>query len=99
MTSSRFWRDRKSTRLKSTHFLHASLPIYLHFVGILAFGLDFEERDGGVFLAVDRLSDVDDIVAFLERSEEHTSEVHSLPARVSSDLPSLCWHTCLRARF
>src|SRR5882672_8268858 len=88
-------RDRKSTRLNSSHTviytlsLHDALPIYAR---------DDVERDqalGALVVAVDREGDADameDQVGFGARSEEHTSELqshrdlHSFPTRRSSDL-------------
>src|ERR1039458_5937261 len=78
--------DRKSTRLNSSHSLHDALPISL-----TAFA---SSRHGGgmsILTAVGRYIDawnVRDANAIVQsfRSEEHTSELQSLPTRRSSDL-------------
>src|ERR1035441_7391191 len=79
--------DRKSTRLNSSHSLHDALPICLaQRVEALAHGR------GGQHQAHTRLLvALDGVLRHVEaghaRSEEHTSELQSLPTRRSSDLP------------
>src|SRR5476649_1142174 len=93
-----FWkprRDRKSTRLNSSHTviytlsLHDALPIY----GAVGAALHLEVEEQGAIAGQDRQRPQRAI--FLEaakRSEEHTSELqshrdlHSFPTRRSSDL-------------
>src|ERR1041384_1466838 len=89
MTASSAWRseiDRKSTRLNYTLSLHDALPIcHAH----------FESLAGGrhsLVLALMRAAqpelDDDRVVGMAQRdrSEEHTSELHSFLTRRSSDL-------------
>src|ERR1035441_1230797 len=78
--------DRKSTRLNSSHSLYDALPIY--FIGL---GDCLVKRPGSH--CVDKQSfqaDTSTLLGLLRqydaRSEEHTSELQSLPIRRSSDL-------------
>src|ERR1035441_9192859 len=89
-TSARAKGDRKSTRLNSSHSLHGALPICHGRVAVLVDGPhpllgrgDFERRVG---IGEKR----QDFGARERRSEEHTSELQSLPTRRSSDLPRPC---------
>src|ERR1039458_10371561 len=78
--------DRKSTRLNSSHSLHDALPIWVepaaarqpgnprHCAGAFHCGPDDRRTAGGVRRHRS------------PRSEEHTSELQSLPTRRSSDL-------------
>src|ERR1039458_1672048 len=96
--------DRKSTRLNSSHYLNDALPIYrfpeeriehqVRQLGVLVECLfDFAEERAA-----------DDAAAAPHRSEEHTSELQSLPQRRSSDLSlsgrtdrasgSTAWRSC-----
>src|ERR1035438_1579737 len=78
--------DRKSTRLNSSHSLKDALPIYfLPWLAINAFsGVRAEE----IVLTKDAAKRKDPLrwEDFDWRSEEHTSELQSLPKRRSSDL-------------
>src|ERR1039458_6863902 len=80
--------DRKSTRLNSSHSLHDALPISDH--GVVAVLPGHFARDHGDFPRARDLDDIDQIraAAGAGRSEEHTSELQSLPTRRSSDLRS-----------
>src|ERR1035438_9460033 len=77
--------DRKSTRLNSSHSLHDALPIAVKLSGLLP----VEE----IHEAVKVLGHEDgyarnlrhQLELPLHRSEEHTSELQSLPTRRSSD--------------
>src|SRR5476649_2446724 len=103
-----FSRDRKSTRLNSSHTviytlsLHDALPIFPPAGVVVVLG-DLVEAKLLVVVGADPLRRVDG--ALLERSEEHTSELqshsdlHSFPTRRSSDLPtsrgsSSTWRSC-----
>src|ERR1041385_6544886 len=77
--------DRKSTRLNSTHALHDALPIYAVAPRLRA---DVQNRVADARgLAEENL-----VVAYeaerecVDRSEEHTAELHSRLTRRSSDL-------------
>src|ERR1039458_3544336 len=79
-------KDRKSTRLNSSHYLHDALPIS-------SCDLRVGARGGAHLRARLRprvlLQTVKLLRSFAvcdERSEEHTSELQSLPTRRSSDL-------------
>src|ERR1039458_8955704 len=81
-------RDRKSTRLNSSHSLHDALPIYqppaivkLRMYHHLDVGICVLQDGGGVLR-------IAEIFGPRKRSEEHTSELQSLPTRRSSDLPT-----------
>src|ERR1039458_4877756 len=79
--------DRKSTRLNSSHSLHASLPIYLanplnQWTPILTNNFD---GSGHLNLSTNVINP--SVPQEFYRSEEHTSELQSLPTRLSSDLP------------
>src|ERR1035438_7147420 len=78
--------DRKSTRLNSSHSLHAALPIYFSFWPRRQFHLPAAGSHISVVrpgrLAILGLFNPDGAL----RSEEHTSELQSLPTRRSSDL-------------
>src|SRR5882672_3261853 len=89
-------RDRKSTRLNSSHTviytlsLHDALPIYLVVPEVVDAGLlAIDERRDDVAADVVLAGRIERV----PRSEEHTSELqshsdlHSFPTRRSSDLP------------
>src|SRR5476649_2367305 len=89
------WRDRKSTRLNSSHTeiytlsLHDALPIFF----VAAFSRDVLPDEFHRSGTVERVhGDQVFKTIRLERSEEHTSELqshrdlHSFPTRRSSDL-------------
>src|SRR5215211_5750171 len=94
-TSTQFERDRKSTRLNSSHTviytlsLHDALPIFLELVEPRA--EDVVDEVGGA-LRIDPKKSLEHKHTVRERSEEHTSELqshsdlHSFPTRRSSDL-------------
>src|SRR5476649_1069392 len=105
--SSRLPRDRKSTRLNSSHTviytlsLHDALPICL----VLRLGKLREKLFDAVSLGLPRMDHIDvDVIAIAKRSEEHTSELqshrdlHSFPTRRSSDLScSAPWQIARKA--
>src|ERR1035441_7400951 len=78
--------DRKSTRLNSSHSLHDALPISTAVInggfGIFYGGL---QNEGGGNLGVNYPFTLSASIP-APRSEEHTSELQSLPTRRSSDL-------------
>src|ERR1035438_3944371 len=85
-SSTRMPTDRKSTRLNSSHSLPPALPIWngdlrravedrlLQFLARLQIAVDVFDGHGGV------------VHQDADRSEEHTSELQSLPTPRSSDL-------------
>src|ERR1041384_3910916 len=78
--------DRKSTRLNSTLSLHAVLPIYLaadKYHNGKPLPVVIEPQADGSTASV-RIDPV--VYQQRDRSEEHTSELHSFPPRRSSDL-------------
>src|ERR1035441_6923864 len=85
-------RDRKSTRLNSSHSLHDALPIYgsaagtsTRFSGVAVGRTVGRGSASGVVSASMGSSSI-------SRSEEHTSELQSFPTRRSSDLWVGCWN-------
>src|ERR1039458_3331564 len=89
--------DRKSTRLNSSHSLHDALPISDTF-GTTQF---LNDAPGWVAnWTGQRIDSKDPYVAgdeYINRSEEHTSELQSLPPRRSSDLRYV-WHHAVSQR-
>src|ERR1039458_10032065 len=78
--------DRKSTRLNSSHSLHDALPICKEFCA--AHGLSVHTLDAWrrrMALSGSR-QEIVPVEIVEDRSEEHTSELQSLPPRRSSDL-------------
>src|SRR6476646_4698288 len=94
--ASSIWRDRKSTRLNSSHTeiytlsLHDALPI-CRVIAVKAF--DAQGRLDEDARIIWGRTDKPVRIIYLARSEEHTSELqshrdlHSFPTRRSSDLP------------
>src|ERR1039458_3762277 len=78
--------DRKSTRLNSSHSLHDALPICVW----IELPDQYAWMDAEKQRTVARLEGVPEgayrALRFHVRSEEHTSELQSLPPRRSSDL-------------
>src|SRR5476649_2625763 len=89
------WRDRKSTRLNSSHTviytlsLHDALPISLG-PGLITGASDDDPGGIGTYSSVGARFGF--AILWMARSEEHTSELqshsdlHSFPTRRSSDL-------------
>src|ERR1035438_8992586 len=78
--------DRKSTRLNSSHSLHDALPIFLSF-GRVKFRRKNSPLAGGFSAGPSRGNQIHWQPSQPDgRSEEHTSELQSLPTRRSSDL-------------
>src|ERR1035441_2998194 len=78
--------DRKSTRLNSSHSLHAALPICLC-VGTASPNLALVHIPSDLCALLHRILHAQSVYCCQEhRSEEHTSELQSLPTRRSSDL-------------
>src|ERR1035441_1812117 len=85
-TNASSFRDRKSTRLNSSHSLHDALPILMgpHHDIVRTLREAHNAPLGKLLL---KLGDCERDERFiLQRSEEHTSELQSLPTRRSSDL-------------
>src|ERR1039458_7045116 len=82
-------RDRKSTRLNSSHSLHDALPIWQCFSNVgansPALGVSMRAAHGQLRVP----PDLPGKESRHQRSEEHTSELQSLPTRRSSDLAVL----------
>src|ERR1035441_10230430 len=78
--------DRKSTRLNSSHSLHDALPIYqIRGTVILLQNIAIDDLRG--FFQTELADALQALPAqIFVRSEEHTSELQSLPTRRSSDL-------------
>src|ERR1039458_3983153 len=78
--------DRKSTRLNSSHSLHDALPIC---IGVALRWLCTPESMPSICLAYGFVGALGGFAPPFDigfRSEEHTSELQSLPTRRSSDL-------------
>src|ERR1039458_5138345 len=82
----RFGLDRKSTRLNSSHSLHDALPISELLRQIAPTDRTHVFTLTGVYNLPDIKSESPFGKAIRTRSEEHTSELQSLPTRRSSDL-------------
>src|ERR1035438_1455394 len=85
-TSTPAFPDRKSTRLNSSHSLHDALPIYEFWFGATLPGGIFSGRSSPEDIAKWKEIFISHFNAGVPRSEEHTSELQSLPPRRSSDL-------------
>src|ERR1039458_7469361 len=79
--------DRKSTRLNSTHSLPAALPIYPASPNSPAPAPKPPTASASPVSSPPAISLQRTFINVSGRSEEHTSELHSLPTRRSSDLP------------
>src|ERR1041384_8187780 len=78
--------DRKSTRLNSTLSLHDALPISM--LTDVSGGIEIQRVKYWCINASRRLvwPNASQPEPIKDRSEEHTSELHSFPTRRSSDL-------------
>src|ERR1035441_2232119 len=78
--------DRKSTRLNSSHSLHDALPIYHRAIPDGEIPRLIPANNFQLDTPVLSLSTAATLLYEKARSEEHTSELQSLPTRRSSDL-------------
>src|ERR1035438_1444170 len=78
--------DRKSTRLNSSHSLPAPLPIYVLGQRFQQGKMPIAQHRLEVLRDLSVVQCIFDVIAETGRSEEHTSELQSLPTRPSSDL-------------
>src|ERR1035441_5559607 len=85
--------DRKSTRLNSSHSLHDVLPISPDGARILGQTLMRIKRQRAAREHAQQNRSGHDSCCHPCRSEEHTSELQSLPTRRSSDLSRRCANT------
>src|ERR1035438_7218051 len=92
--------DRKSTRLNSSHSLRDALPIYPYAAFLPPAVVTDAEGSAPYHRAVLIVTEYSIKGTERSRSEEHTSELQSLPTRRSSDLslrgfsPAGCGNGC-----